>query len=343
VNNWAELQACLHDQGLILDSPEALVEWMCQAKHWKAVVLTFIQQHRLFVDLLDAVIKDTDAAAQSIIHEVSLVDTDTERLSNYLQAIEEKTSHIYAASSENNSDEVEQQLAQLINELKVESDMLLGLSKHVGNVSGRVGDVHDAINRMVSVLSFKAIMDAAVSADKSSSFTQIAGEVRELAKYSATQSSEIIAFVEEMQSVLSPRVNRLHDQELSQNASQLDAVKAEINQLTLTNTELRKFWQQTMVTFNEGHSDIWGKIRMMYAQVQFQDIVRQKAERGSALLEAQLTVLQQCVQFGPTEMLVQQMNQAIEQYQSQELLHVSFSKSASGDSQAGGAMSVDLF
>jgi hypothetical protein len=343
VNNWTDLQASLHNQGLILDSPEELIQWVCQAKHWQSLVIALMKQHQLFVELLAVIIQDTDAAAQSIIHEVSLVDTDTERMSNYLQAIEEKASTLHAANIESNAGDVEQHLARLINELSADADMLLGLSHHVGNVSGRVDDVHHAINRMVTVLSFKAIMDAAVSEDKSRSFTQIAGEVRELARYSATQSSEIVAFIEEMQRALSLRVKRLHNDDLTTDRSQLDAIKAEIKQLTLTYTELRNFWGQTIATFNEGHADIWSKIRMMYAQVQFQDIVRQKAERGSALLESQLMALQQCVQFGPTEMLVQQIDQAIKQYQAKEQLHLGFSRSGVDASHAGGAMSVDLF
>ena len=297
---------------------------------------------QLIVVLLHAIIEDTNSAAHSIITEVSTVDTDTERLANYLKNIEQKTTQLQAMQHESTGKRFEDYLHQMVHDLSADMDMLRGLSGYVSKVSGRADEVHTTIHKMITVLSFKAIMDAAIAEDKTKTFAQIAGEVRSLARQSADQSDEILKFIDEMQIALASRLQNL-DTGIDVSQTQAELIREEIQSLLESHVDLRAFLDNTIAVFNEGHNDIWGKIRMMYAQVQFQDIVRQKAERGIALIEAGLQALQQCLSGQAADLAQVSLTQAIATYNETEQLHASFSHSGADASHEGGAMKIDLF
>lgn len=343
---WMQLKNALEERQLSFDTPQSLLDWIDQQQSqqlsFSQLLPNLIGLQHIIVVLLKAIIEDTNSAAHSIITEVSTVDNDTERLANYLKNIEQKTTQLQAMQHEKASQRFEDYLHQMVNSLSADMDMLRGLSGYVSKVSGRADDVHTTIHKMITVLSFKAIMDAAIADDKTKSFGQIAGEVRALARQSADQSDEILKFIDEMQLALEARLNNL-DTGMDNTQTQAEIIREEIQTLLVSHVDLREFLDNTISVFNEGHNDIWGKIRMMYAQVQFQDIVRQKAERGIALIESGLHALQLCLTGQPADMAQVSLTQAIAMYNEIEQLHASFSHSGADASHEGGAMKIDLF
>jgi hypothetical protein len=342
---WTQLQDALKERQLSFDTPQALLDWV-DAQQFQAnltqLLPNMVVLQQLIVVLLHAIIEDTNSAAHSIITEVSTVDTDTERLANYLKNIEQKTTQLQAMQHESTGKRFEDYLHQMVHDLSADMDMLRGLSGYVSKVSGRADEVHTTIHKMITVLSFKAIMDAAIAEDKTKTFAQIAGEVRSLARQSADQSDEILKFIDEMQLALASRLQNL-DTGIDVSQTQAELIREEIQSLLESHVDLRAFLDNTIAVFNEGHNDIWGKIRMMYAQVQFQDIVRQKAERGIALIEAGLQALQQCLSGQAADLAQVSLTQAIATYNETEQLHASFSHSGADASHEGGAMKIDLF
>jgi hypothetical protein len=346
-DQWQALQMGLQERSLTLETPQAILAWMDQQaqpqeRSFGHVIPHFLRLQEQLIELLNVVIADTDAAANSFIHEISNVDTDTERLSNHIKNIEHKTVALQSLREQTTQANLDGYINQLFDNLTTDMDMLRAFSGYVGKVSLNADGVHQAIHRMITVLSFKAIMDAAIAEDKTKSFAQIAGEVRILARQSADQSDEILKFIDEMQIALEQRLSDLNIG-LDGSRTQMDVVRDEIQGLLNTHSELKSFLQNTIMVFNEGHNDIWSKIRMMYAQVQFQDIVRQKAERGITLIRSQITALQQCLVGDPIEVVEQQLQSAINLYRDTEQLHVAFHHSGADASHSGGAMAIDLF
>ncbi|MBD3767668.1 MAG: hypothetical protein IE928_06905 [Gammaproteobacteria bacterium] len=342
---WKQLQAALEERQLSFETPQALLEWV-DAQQSPAQMTSLLPNmmvlQRLIVALLQVIIEDTDSAAHSIITEASSVDTDTERLGDYLKNIEQKTTQSQAMRHESAGQRFEVYSHKIVHDLSADMEMLRALSGYVRKVSDHADEVHASVHKMIAVLSFKAIMDAAIAEDKTKNFAQIAGEVRALARQSADQSDEILKFIDEMQLALS---SRLRDIGTGIDVSQAQAalICDEIQSLLASHDHLRQFLDETIAMFNESHNDIEDKVRMIYAQVQFQDIVRQKAERGIDLIESGLQAMQQCLSGQAVDMVNASLSQAIASYSETERLHVHFSHSGVDVSHGGANMKIDLF
>lgn len=340
--DWLKLQAQLQQAGLSVADPEALVEWVQQQsvqnqpQDFKPLMHQLEQQ---MVQLLQGIIEDTQEAANQFITDIAMVDNDTERLAHQLNRVEQKMDELKTLESDQFVQRVDQQLSSIVHGLSGDMDILRGLTSYISKVATPASEVNQSIQKMMAILSFKTLMEAAMVEDKQHSFSQIAGEVRQLARHSADHSDDIIRFVDELETLINQRMTQLDDGMLH-TQHHAEHIRAAMQTLLETHVQLSGFLNNTIDVFNEGHKDIWDKIRMMYAQVQFQDIVRQKAERGMTFMQSACQLMAEQNTAWLTLGTQIALSELIEHHKSVEALHASFTQGAeSGEA----SLKIDLF
>lgn len=139
---------------------------------------------------------------------------------------------------------------------------------------------------------------------------------------------------------LEAQVDQLGSVSSSQFSNQLEAV---FQQFLKNNTELTDFFAGLAQELLDVRRDISAKTCMLYAQTQFQDIVRQKAERGMDLIQSTIATLKLLSTDADMKVIHDQLQASIIAYKQIEALHVAFHHSGADISHHGGNMTIDLF
>jgi hypothetical protein len=338
--SWENCQAFFASNHLSFESETDCVAWLSKVRSLEKQNIyhdRLIQTHQAIINLLQVIIADTDAAAQSMISEISIVNEDTSKLSEQVKSIAEKTQCLPSITSDRAS-RLTSQVAQLLEAIAHTHNNFSSLDRYIQQASGSAGEVHQSVKRMIMALSFKATLETAQDEGINISLLEVGEQLRSLAKKSEQHSEEILKFIDELQITLKQSLSSIdldtRDRELT-----TKVLSQEIVHILSAQSDMSTFLGDMIQVFSAGHDDIWDKVRMMYAQVQFQDIVRQKAERGIHLLESTIASLQ-C--DNPDEAL-QLLCQSIEYYQETEQLHSNFHHSGVDATHGGGKMSIDLF
>lgn len=344
MDNWEKIQASLAKKGIYLASPSALLEWIEQVDPvcapYQDIMADVVMQQQSIVSLLNLIIQDTDAAVQSIIAEITIVDSDVNQLAMHFNLVQEKINPLQHHYTDKQLDEMLDGLLVIISN---DNYVWSFISTHISKLASNNKAIRNVVQRIITLLSFKSIMDVATADSKNRSFVQIAGELRTLARQGNDYSDDMLFVINDVQRTLEQKTADFSTSVSDDYQIKRNIINNEIKSILRTHSELLSFLAEVINLFNDAHRDVCNRVQMMYAQVQFQDIVRQKAERGINLIQNTINILQalnKTVDIDAAHLLLQS---AITDYEQTDALHASFHHSGADSSHHGGSMMVDLF
>jgi hypothetical protein len=347
MKNWEVVQVNLAQKGVLIDSPEGLFNWIEQIQlegsSWQKLAEGLIVQQQQLMSLLITIVQDSEAAATSMMQELVMVDASIEQLDQALNRVKSKFDQLGSFPHSQLLSLQETILQQgLINPEMNESDVLTMVADCTNQLSRATTDMQNGIRDIVTLLSFKIILETSVAEDGGKSFAQIAGEVRNLARSGLTKADELHLLINELLSLLKETFTQA-GKGFDVAREQLVVVQRETQKLITVHTELTTLFSDMTQVMRDANHDILHKTRMIYAQAQFQDIVRQKAERGVNLIQLTIDMLKALADDADMKKAYSQLQAAIVGYENTEALHVSFHHSGADISHRGGNMVIDLF